>query len=63
MDERRFAGVVATGSAVVLSLSVGEDHAHGLPRGRSGGKQPGPATLWADYFPSAAEPPLHRETK
>jgi hypothetical protein len=47
----------------MLSLSVGEDHAHGLLRGRSGSKRPGPATLWADYFPSAAEPPLHRETK
>ena len=39
----------------MLSLSVGEDRAHGLLRGRSGGKRPGPATSWADYFPSAAE--------
>jgi hypothetical protein len=55
--------VVAIGSAVMLSVSVGENRAHGLLRGRSGSKRPGPATLWADYFPSAAEPPLHRETK
>jgi hypothetical protein len=47
----------------MLSLSVGEDHADGLLRGRSGSQRPGPATLWADYFPSAAKPPLHRETK
>lgn len=32
-------------------------------RGDRDGKRPGPATLWADYFPSAAEPPLHREAK
>lgn len=43
----------------MLSLSVGEDHAHGLLRGRSGSKRPGPATLWADYFPSAAKGRLY----
>jgi hypothetical protein len=40
-----------------------ESRAHGLQEGDRDGKRPGPATLWADYFPSAAEPPLHREAK
>lgn len=39
----------------MLPVNVGKDHSHGLLRGRSGGKRPGPATLWADYFPAAAE--------
>ncbi len=32
-------------------------------RGRSDQKRPGPATSGTDYFPPAAEPPLHREAK
>jgi len=47
----------------MLPLCAGEDPTHGLLRGRSGGKRSGPTTLKADYFPSAAEPPLHREAK
>ena len=39
-----------TASAVMLSLSVGEDRAHGLLRGRSGSKRPGPATLLGRLF-------------
>lgn len=40
-------------------LSVARDRAHGLPSGRSGGKQPRPATAEADYFPSAGKPRLY----
>ena len=47
--KRRFASGVATGPAVMLSLSVG-DHAHGLLRGRSGSKRPGPATCGPTIF-------------
>lgn len=37
--------------------------AHGLLRGRSVGKRPGPATAGGDYFPPPGNPALHREAK
>jgi hypothetical protein len=40
----------------MLPFRAGEDRAHGLPRGRSGGKRPRPAMAVADYFPSAGKP-------
>ena len=46
-----------------MSFIVGEVRPDGLLRGRSGIRLLGQATLGADYFPSAAEPPLHREAK
>ena len=61
--QRLAATPVPSGPDCQLPFRVGEDHAHGLLRGRSGGKRSGPAMAVADYFPSAAEPPLHRETK
>ena len=43
----------------VASSCVGEDRAHGLLRGRSGGKRPGHAMAAAGYFPSRRQRPLY----
>ena len=67
MNEAASPSVVATGSCgqCFRRSDVGKDHAHGLLRGRSGSKRPGPATACGpSYFPSAAKSaPLHRESK
>jgi hypothetical protein len=47
----------------VDAARAGESRALGLQEGDRDGKRPGPAMAAAGYFPSAAEPPLHREAK
>ena len=62
-DRHNAGEAVVTPRWIVVRLLAGEDHAHGLLRGRSGGKRPGPAMADGRLFSVGGAPPLHRETK
>ena len=62
-DEARSGARLMSHRIVAASRVVGEDRAHGLLRGRSGGKRPGPAMADGRLFSVGGKPPLHREAK